>query len=101
MTERSRMIWILLSVGLLVPIAVVAPSANAADVCDEDPTFGHISGSRDTVVLSGTQAARCNSFEQTIASAQTHRPYYTEQIVCSTDSVEASEGTCSAPTYLT
>jgi hypothetical protein len=101
MIKGSRSIWILLSVGFLVPAAVIAPSANAADGCDQHPTFGNIAGSRDTVVLSGAQAARCNSFERAIASTQSPQPYYTEQIVCSTDSVEASEGVCSATPCLT
>ena len=46
--------------GLLVILsAVLVPqSARAADGCDQHPTFGNISGSRDSVVLSGSQAAQ-------------------------------------------
>jgi hypothetical protein len=95
MTKGSRWAWIV-CLGLLAPIAVLAPPADAADGCEEHPSFGNISGSRDTVVLSGTQAARCDSSERTIASTQSPEPYFTEQIVCSTDSTEASEGVCSA-----
>jgi hypothetical protein len=95
MTKGSWWAWIL-CVGLLAPVAVVAPSADAADGCEENPTFGNISGSRDTVLLSGAQASQCNSSKRTIVSTQSPQPYYTEQIVCSTDSAEASEGVCSA-----
>jgi hypothetical protein len=69
--------------------------------CGEHPTFGNISGSRDTVILSGRQAARCNSDERTITTAQVPKPYYTEQIVCSTDRVQAAAGLCSATPCLT
>jgi hypothetical protein len=64
--------------------------------CGEHPSFGNISGSRDTVVLSGRQAARCNLDEGTVATTHIPKPYYTEQIVCSTDRVQAAAGLCSA-----
>ena len=84
--------------GLLVILsAVLVPqSARAADGCDQHPTFGNISGSRDSVVLSGAQAAQCRTSERTVPIGLSPQPYFTEQIVCSTDPVQASEGLCSA-----
>jgi hypothetical protein len=85
-------------IGLIVMVIFTlgARPADAADGCDEHPTFGNISGSRDTVLLSGAQAAKCRSEEKSIATTQVPGPYYTEQIVCSTDPVQAAEGLCSA-----
>jgi hypothetical protein len=85
-------------IGLIVMVIFTlgARPADAADGCDEHPTFGNISGSRDTVFLSGAQAAKCRSEEKSIATTQVPGPYYTEQIVCSTDPVQAAEGLCSA-----
>ena len=85
-------------IGLIVMVTFTlgARPADAADGCDEHPTFGNISGSRDTVLLSGTQGAKCRSEERSIATNQVAEPYYTEQIVCSTDPVQAAEGLCSA-----
>jgi hypothetical protein len=85
-------------IGLIVMVifALGARPADAADACDEHPTFGNISGSRDTVLLSGAQAAECRSVERSIATTQVPGPYYTEQILCSTDPVQAAVGLCSA-----
>jgi hypothetical protein len=71
-------------------------SAQAANGCDEHPAFGNISGSQDTVVLSGTQAAQCGTSDRPVAAGGSPEPYYTEQIVCSTDPVQAADGLCSA-----
>jgi hypothetical protein len=82
---------------VLVVLLLTPSSAEAADGCSEHPAFGNISGSRDTVLLSGKQAARCgNGSDHPISLVQSPKPYYTEQIVCSTDSAQASEGLCSA-----
>jgi hypothetical protein len=75
---------------------LLTSSAYAADGCDEHPTLGNISGSLDTVVLSGAQAAHCRSGDLPIGATQGPEPYYTEQIVCSTDPIQASAGLCSA-----
>jgi hypothetical protein len=74
----------------------LTPSISAADGCEEHPAFGNIAGSRDTVVLSGRQAARCRLGERASVPIQGPQPYYTEQIVCSADRVQASLGLCSA-----
>jgi hypothetical protein len=83
--------------GLMVTVifALATRPADAADGCDEHPTFGNISGSRDTVLLSGAQATQCRSEDRSIATIQAPEPYYTEQIVCSTDPMQAAEGLCS------
>jgi hypothetical protein len=85
----------LLSLILMVSFTLTTRPLDAADGCDEHPTFGNISGSRDTVLLSGAQAGQCRS-EEAISTTQTPGPYYTEQIVCSTDPVQAAEGLCSS-----
>jgi hypothetical protein len=87
-----------LGIAVIVFLTLVPVSAHAADECSEHPTFGNISGSRDTAVLSGKQAARCSTGVQSISTSQPRRPkpYYTEQIVCSTDPVQAAEGLRSA-----
>jgi hypothetical protein len=88
---------ILALVGLAVTMTstLVGP-ARAADGCDEHPAFGNISGSRDTVLLSGAQAAQCGNTDLPVATKQRPSPYYIEQIVCSTDPVQATNGLCSA-----
>jgi hypothetical protein len=86
----------LLSVMLMMSFTFATQPLNAAGGCDIHPAFGNISGSRDTVSLSGVQAAQCRS-EETISTTQiAPGPYYTEQVVCSTDPVQAAEGLCSA-----
>jgi hypothetical protein len=77
------------------PVLLVIP-AHAANGCDEHPTFGNISGSLDTVILSGAQAAHCAAGDSTLPRETRPEPFYTEQIVCSTDPVRASDGLCSA-----
>ena len=86
----------LFGVLALVSFALMTRPVDAVVGCDEHPSFGNIAGSRDTVVLSGRRAAQCNSDERTVATAQIPMPYYTEQIVCSTDRVQAAAGLCSA-----
>ena len=91
--KRAKTLFVL----LVILGSVFTPrSARAADGCDEDPTFGNIAGSRDTVALSGRQAAQCSTGKRTAPTSLNPEPYYTEQIVCSTDPVQASEGLCSA-----
>jgi hypothetical protein len=80
----------------LLGASLVTYPAIAANACNEHPTFGNISGSRDTAILSGAQAARCSVSETNVATTRTSRSYYTEQIVCSTDAAQASAGLCSA-----
>jgi PKD domain-containing protein len=88
--------------GLVLVVALAGVTfargpSDTADGCTEYPSFGNIAGSRDTVVLSGRQAARCGGGGvQRVTSTQGPEPYYTEQIVCSTDPVQASAGLCSA-----
>jgi hypothetical protein len=91
---------VLSSAFIVLDIALVAHPA-AADGCAEHPAFGNISGSRDTAVLSGLQAARCNAPERDISTSRTPKSYYTEQIVCSTERVQAAQGLCSATPCLT
>jgi hypothetical protein len=92
---RSKMMLILGSAIVPLCIALAAYPA-VADGCAEHPAFGNIAGSRDTAVLSGVQAARCNAPERDISTTRISKSYYTEQIVCSADAVKASEGLCSA-----
>jgi hypothetical protein len=91
-TRRTRTLLVALA---LVSGALITHSAHA-DGCEEHPTFGNISGSLDTVELSGAQAVQCSTGERPIATKQIPEPYYTEQIVCSTDPVQAAAGLCSA-----
>lgn len=70
--------------------------AEALDGCNQYPSFGNITGSRDTAVLSGKGAARCGSSLSIASRVPSAAPYYTDQIVCSTDLVLASAGICAA-----
>jgi hypothetical protein len=90
---RIRTLFVVLTLVSLVPVTYPAGAANG---CDEYPTFGNISGSLDTVILSGARAAQCGTANRSISANQRPEPYYTEQIVCSTDPVQASAGLCSA-----
>jgi hypothetical protein len=96
MNMRTRYTRTLLVALALVSGALITHSAHAADGCDEHPTFGNISGSLDTVEVSGAQAVQCTTGDRPVAATQIPEPYYTEQIVCSTDRVQASAGLCSA-----
>jgi hypothetical protein len=97
MNMRTRYTRTLLVALALVSGGLTTHSAHAADGCDEHPTFGNISGSLDTVELSGAQAVRCTTGDRRpIAATQIPEPYFTDQIVCSTDPVQASAGLCSA-----
>jgi hypothetical protein len=86
---------ILVGVLTVASLALMTRPVNAAGGCNEHPTFGNISGSRDTVVLSGAQAAQCGSDKPVESDAGLPKPFYTEQIVCSTDRVQAAAGICS------
>ena len=81
---------------MIVSIALPLRSAAAADGCATNPTLGNISGSLDTVIVSGRRAAQCGTSERTSAQPRSAEPYYTEQIVCSTDRLQAADGICSA-----
>jgi hypothetical protein len=95
--EESRKRGMAFGVVLLILLVLAQPSVAAANGCDQNPTFGNITGSRDTAVLSGKQAAQCSGGDHKLISLhQSPKPYYTEQIVCSTDSAQAAEGLCSA-----
>jgi hypothetical protein len=63
--------------------------------CDEYPSFGNIAGSQDTAIISGRGALRCDSSAATIPTSAP-QPYYTHQIVCSTNRAQALDGACSA-----
>ena len=95
MNMRTRHATLLAALAL-VSGGLITNSARAADGCDEHPTFGNISGSLDTVELSGAKAVQCTNGDRPVAATQIPEPYYTEQIVCSTDPVQASAGLCSA-----
>src|SRR3712207_3435443 len=91
--------WIqgLLVVAALAGVTPVSEPTETANGCAEHPSFGNIAGSRDTVVLSGRQASRCRgSGVRTVISTRNPEPYFTEQIVCSTDPAQAAAGLCSA-----
>ena len=95
MQVRAHRILALL--GLVATLtSTLVSSAHAADGCNEHPAFGNISGSRDTVLLSGAQAAQCRTTDLPVATERRPAPYYTEQIICSTDPVQAADGLCSA-----
>jgi hypothetical protein len=87
----------ILLIALLLAIEVIQLHSGAAVAagCNEYPSFGNISGSQDTAILSGKGALRCDS-GLTKASTQTPQPYFTHQIVCSTNRAEAQGGVCSA-----
>jgi hypothetical protein len=91
-----RLHVVLLIVAVVVQVILVQPSAAAAEGCEQYPGFGNIAGTLDTVVLSGTQAARCDARTPVSGKTYTPQPYYTEQIVCSTNALQASAGVCSA-----
>ena len=94
--QRGIVLGVVAVVVAVMVLVLVTPLAEALDGCSQHPTFGNISGSRDTAVLSGKQAARCRAGSQPVSILQTPKPYYSDQIVCSTDPVYASEGLCSA-----
>jgi hypothetical protein len=82
--------------SLLAIIGVQLHSGTAiAAGCDEYPSFGNIAGSQDTAIISGRGAFRCDSSGSTIPT-RTPQPYYTHQIVCSTNRAQAVDGVCSA-----
>ena len=95
---RPTVRWIpgFVSVLVLAGLPALTNSADAADGCDQHPSFGNIAGSADTAVLSGKQAARCGTSVRKVSAVKISEPYYTHQIVCSTDPVQASAGLCSA-----
>jgi hypothetical protein len=98
MANRCRTA-VFLAASFPLVLFIIPPTAavSAANGCGEHPAFGNIAGSRDTVILSGKQAAQCKFGEQnTTTAARNPVPYYTEQIVCSTDPIHASSGLCSA-----
>ena len=61
---------------------------------EEYPSFGNIAGSQDTAIISGRGVLRCNSTGTNPIRAP--QPYYTHQIVCSTNRAQALDGVCSA-----
>jgi hypothetical protein len=91
----TKCISVLCIASLLAIVEIPLHSGVAiADGCNEYPSFGNIAGSQDTAIISGRGALRCDSGVTNI-SAQAPQPYYTHQIVCSTDSVQALDGVCS------
>jgi hypothetical protein len=91
----TKCISVLCIASLLAMVEIPLHSGVAiADGCNEYPSFGNIAGSQDTAVISGRGALRCDSGVTNI-SAQAPQPYYTHQIVCSTDGVQALDGVCS------
>jgi hypothetical protein len=97
MRLATRHLRVLLLFSIFVIILTPASPATAADGCSQYPSFGNIAGSRDTAVLSGRGAARCEPSSLIDIARENLRssPYYTDQIVCSTDLVQASAGVCS------
>jgi hypothetical protein len=66
-----------------------------AESCGESSVRGNIKGEGDRVHLSlGGSSTKCMSLGDT--EAWTPQPYYTYEIVCSTDRSQASIGVCSA-----
>jgi hypothetical protein len=84
-------------IGSLLAIVGVQLRSGAAIAagCDEYPSFGNIAGSQDTAIISGRGALRCDSGGSTFPT-RTPQPYYTHQIVCSTNRAQALDGVCSA-----
>jgi hypothetical protein len=67
----------------------------AAEPCGESSVRGNIKGDGDRVRLSlGGSSANCASLNEVVVAAP--QPYYTYEIVCSTDRSQASIGVCSA-----
>jgi hypothetical protein len=64
--------------------------------CDEHLGFANISGNQDTAKLSGRQSSSCNSNPGDKPASGAPNPFYTYQIVCSTDKAQAMEGVCSS-----
>jgi hypothetical protein len=86
---------ILVAVSLTSVLGVSNDSRAAVPGCDDYPSFGNISGSRDTAVLSGGNASACTLSKE--APVQwTPQAYYTHEIACSADRVQALDGLCSA-----
>jgi hypothetical protein len=80
----------------IVSAVLLLHPPTAADDCTTNPTLGNISGSLDTVVVSGRRAAQCGTGQRNSSPPRSTEPYYTEQIVCSTDRLQAADGICSA-----
>jgi hypothetical protein len=97
MNPALRGMQCVLAIAVLLTLASQTHSVHAADGCNEHPSLGNIAGARDTVVVSGKQAIQCGVGTRSVSTTQrSAEPYYTEQIVCSTDSAQASDGICSA-----
>jgi hypothetical protein len=94
LTVRCTFLLVSSMLALAVGLSQNAEGASA-DGCNEHPSFGNISGSQDTAILSGSGARSCNS-DAAVTPIQLPQPYYTHQIVCSTNRVQALDGVCSA-----
>jgi hypothetical protein len=82
---------------LVIASALVAYGSGpvVAEPCGDSSVRGNIQGEGDRVRLSlGGSSMNCASLGEVAAS--TPRPYYTYEIVCSTDRSQAAFGVCSA-----
>jgi hypothetical protein len=93
-TTEKRTAILLIALLLAITVVQLQTGAVVAAGCDEYPSFANIAGSQDTAVLSGRGALRCDSGATDLA-IQTPQPYYTHQIVCSTNRAQALGGVCS------
>jgi hypothetical protein len=82
---------------VVASVLTAAPAAGAAAAggCEEHPSLANISGSQDTATISARGARRCDA-GSAVVPIRTPGPYFTHQIVCSTDRTAALDGVCSS-----
>jgi len=68
-------------------------STSAMQVCKRNPRTANITGIHDTATLTGSSAFECSSGVTPVSGGL--GPYYTYEILCSTDRVQAADGICS------
>jgi hypothetical protein len=96
MNLATRCTVLVVSSMLALALGLLRSAEGAsAGGCNEHPSFGNIAGSKDTAILSGSGARSCNS-DVAVTPIQLPQPYYTHQIVCSTNRAQGSAGVCSA-----
>jgi hypothetical protein len=92
---RTHWFVLVVVLGIFAMTLVVWPAPAGAPPCGLAATAS-LYGSRDIATLAGQGGVDCRSDDLTPVGLQEPQPYFTHQIVCSTDRQAAVEGVCSA-----
>jgi hypothetical protein len=92
MAKATLLVLAAAMVGIRL-IAVTMEGATAQE-CDHGGVEGDLTGSADEAVILGRAASSCSSGVSPVSGHA--RPYFTYEIVCSTDRSQAAIGVCSA-----